>query len=252
MISFSRSIAGSLALTALISASPVLAQVAMEQISPTLNIRQSGSDNRSVVEVTGGAHTGDITQIGDGNQALMLSRGPGSRQSIAQHGADNVGVQMSVGFDNTAVLTQGDASRPGSNNLAVQAQVGARNRARVTQNGSNNAAAQIQTGALTFGQARAVASALTSDLRNGRTDSRLQDLSGLSGGIGNTADLTQDGDDNLAVMIQAGDHNQMDIHQLGGGANVYVQLGDGLRRSATVEQHAGANGVTPITIIQSR
>lgn len=252
MIKASLGLSAGFLLAALMTASPASAQVAIEQISPTLNISQTGSANRSVVEVSGGAHTGDITQTGDGNQALMISRGSGSRQSIAQYGSDNVGVQMSVGFDNTASLTQGNALASGSGNLAIQAQVGARNTARIVQNGSNNAAAQIQTGALTFGQARAVASALTSDLRDGRVNSRIQELAGLSGGVGNTAELTQDGDDNLAVMIQAGDHNQMDIHQVGGAANVYVQLGDGLRRSATVEQQAGINGVTPITIIQSR
>lgn len=244
-------LASGLMLGALSFATPGAAQVAIEQISPTLSVSQSGSHNSSLVEVFG-AHAGDITQVGDRNQAMMISRAPGSRQTISQHGSDNLGVQLSVGFDNTAVMTQGSTLAQGSGNMALQAQIGARNAARITQNGSGNAAAQIQTGALSFNQARAVASNLTSDLREGRAASRVQELSGLGFGVGNSAELTQNGDDNLAVMIQAGDHNQMNITQNGGAANVYVQLGNGLQRTAMVEQHAGANGVTPITIIQSR
>jgi len=227
-----------------------LAQVAMEQISPTLTVRQNGVGNQSLVEVTG-VHEGDVIQVGDTNSAMMISRGA-SRQSIAQYGSDNLGVQMSFGGANVAMLTQGSAAAAGHDNIAIQAQAGYGNSARIVQNGSRNAAAQVQVGPLAFTQAAALAGGVASDLSQGRISSRLTELSDQGSGFGNTAELTQDGDDNLAVMIQAGDHNQMNIHQVGGAANVYVQLGDGLRRTAYVEQQAGVNGVTPITIIQSR
>jgi trimeric autotransporter adhesin len=251
MIKTSTGVAAALVFATLAAASASQAQVAMEQISPALSVRQEGADNRSLVEVSG-AHQGDVVQVGDRNHAVMISRGLGASQSIAQYGADNLAVQMSFGGANDAAIVQGSAASAAYENIAVQAQAGSGNSARITQNGSRNAAAQVQTGTLSFGQALNLAGGLGSDLRQGRIDTTRLELSELGGGTGNTAELTQDGDENLAVMIQAGDHNQMDIHQVGGAANVYIQLGDGLRRSAFVEQRAGANGVTPITIIQSR
>lgn len=235
-----------------VSAGAAAAQVAIEQIPAGVSIRQEGVGNSSTVDISGMGAVGDIVQIGEGNRALMFARGSDARQSIQQHGSYNLGIQASIGAGNVATLTQGTAFSPAAGNVALQAQFGAGNIARIAQNGDRNAAAQVQVARMSTLQALGVAAGLTSDLRNGRAASRVQELSDMGEGSGNTAELVQDGDDNLAVMVQAGNGNHMDITQTGGGANVYMQIGDGLSRTATVEQRAGVNGVTPITIIQSR
>lgn len=236
----------------LVGAPAFAQQVGIEQIAPGQSIRQEGVGNSSTVEISGTGHQGDIVQVGNDNRTLTLARGANARQSIQQHGSNNLGIQASFGLNNVATLTQGSALTPGSGNVALQAQVGANNVAHIVQNGNRNAAAQVQVSRMSMGQALGVAAGLTSDLRAGRAGSRLQELSDMGDGFGNTAELVQDGDDNLAVMVQAGNGNQLDIHQTGGGANVYMQIGDNLSRTATVEQRAGVNGITPIMVIQSR
>jgi hypothetical protein len=214
-------------------------------------IQQSGRANLAAVTHLGEGHRADVIQAGRDNAAHLVATGSGNRQTVSQHGDSNFAAQFSAGQGNRADILQGMAGAEGNRNIALQAQAGAGNVAVIRQRGDRNLAAQAQIGQVSVQQAARAAAGLASDLRRGRT-ARIGELSSLSGGIGNRAEITQDNDDNLAVMLQSGNHNSLDVHQSGGAANVYVQVGDGLNRSAYVDQRAGVNGVTPITIIQSR
>jgi hypothetical protein len=227
--------------------------VTMQQLSLSHRqvIEQSGTGNLARIDASGVGHRANVVQSGAYNTALMSADGARANQTIAQYGHDNFAVQSSRGADNVAVLTQGSAALPGARNVALQAQAGDGNYARITQNGSDNVAAQVQVAKVSLGRSLSMAADLSRDLRQSGPE-LARTLSNMSGGHGNRAELTQDGDDNLALMIQAGDGNSMDIHQSGGAANVYIQIGDNLSRSAYVHQSAGAEGVTPLTIIQSR
>lgn len=189
--------------------------------------------------------SGVVRQEGSGNLALVsigpLGSLPGDDNDfhISQHGSDNGAAQIIRGSGNASVILQGQGALPASGNAAVQVQAGAGNYAFAAQHGDGNIAKQLQAGS---------GAALSAAFLVNNPEAALAAVEALDGGMGNTSLIEQNGDDNIAITIQAGTGNQIGLRQPGAAFASVTQIGNG--HSVAVEQMAGVDGVTPITIIQ--
>ncbi len=202
--------------------------------------------------------SGVIRQSGERNLAGVLIKGDSNDFHVSQFGNDNKAAQALSGSLNQAAIVQGTPDGPtGNGNKAVQVQRGSSNSAYAHQAGSNNVAALVQAGGLGASPTTAEA-ALTgagglaavagSANYTQSAEAVLASYNARGDGTGNSITLQQKGDNSVALLGQFGNDNSIALRQPGDAYASITQFGNG--HSIGIEQQAGTNGVSPITVTQ--
>ena len=202
--------------------------------------------------------SGVIRQSGERNLAGVLIKGDSNDFHVSQLGNDNKAAQAISGSSNQAAIVQCTPDGAlGSDNRAVQVQRGSSNSAYAHQAGSHNVAALVQAGGLgasptTAEAALAGAGGLVGVAGSANytqsAEAVLASYSARGEGTGNSITLQQNGDNNIALLGQFGNDNSIALRQPGDAYASITQFGNG--RSIGIEQQAGTNGVSPITVTQ--
>lgn len=202
--------------------------------------------------------SGVIRQSGERNLAGVLIKGDSNDFHVSQLGNDNKAAQAVSGAFNQAAIVQGTPNgAPGSGNSAVQVQYGGFNSAYAHQAGNNNIAVQVQAGNGGTTEAwaeTALASAGTFATAAGNgnytqsAEAVLASYSARGNGTGNSITLQQNGDNNTALLGQFGDNNSIALRQPGNATAAITQIGS--NHSIGIEQQAGTNGVSAISVTQ--
>lgn len=205
-----------------------------------------------------GLESGVIRQSGQRNLAGVLIDGDSNDFHVSQLGNDNKAAQALSGSYNQAAIVQGTPNgATGNGNKAVQAQLGVGNSAYAHQAGSNNVAVQVQAGSLgatatTAEAALTGAGTLAGAAGNANyaqsAEAVLASYNARGEGTGNSITLQQNGDNNTAVLGQFGDNNNIALRQPGNAYAAVTQFGSG--HTIGIEQQAGTNGVSPISVTQ--
>ena len=202
--------------------------------------------------------SGVIRQAGERNLAGVLIKGDSNDFHVSQLGNDNKAGQALSGSFNQAAIVQGtpDGAK-GSGNKAVQVQLGSSNSAYAHQSGNSNVAVQVQAGGLgtspTVAEAAltgagGLASSAGSSNYVQSAEAVLANYNARGEGTGNSITLQQNGDKNTALLAQFGNDNSIALRQPGNAYASITQFGNG--HAIGIEQQAGTNGVSPITVTQ--
>ncbi|WP_141397803.1 hypothetical protein [Novosphingobium sp. Chol11] len=202
--------------------------------------------------------SGVIRQSGERNFAGVLIKGDSNDFHVSQLGNDNKAAQAVSGAFNQAAIVQGTPNgATGSGNSAVQVQHGGFNSAYAHQAGNNNIAVQVQAGNGGTTEAwaeTALASAGTLGAAAGNAnytqsaEAVLASYSARGNGTKNSITLQQNDDNNIALLGQFGDNNSIALRQPGNATAAITQIGN--NHSIGIEQQAGTNGVSAISVTQ--
>jgi trimeric autotransporter adhesin len=224
----------------------------------------NAGDNNNAAPLTftltplAGLESGVIRQQGQRNLAGVLIAGDSNDFHVSQLGNDNKAAQALSGSFNQAAIVQGTPDGPtGNGNAAVQAQRGVGNSAYAHQAGNNNIAVEVQAGSTGATKPWAEAALATAGTLAGAAgnasyaqsaEAVLASYSARGDGTGNSITLQQNGDNNTALLGQFGNDNSIALRQPGNAYAAVTQLGD--NHSIGIDQRAGTNGVSPITVTQ--
>lgn len=202
--------------------------------------------------------SGVIRQSGERNLAGVLIKGESNDFHVSQFGNDNKAAQALSGSFNQAAIVQGTPDGPtGSGNKAVQVQHGGSNSAYAHQAGNSNVAVQVQAGGIgatpawaetTLTSAGTLAGAAGNANYTQSAEAVLASYNARGAGTGNSITLQQNGDGNTALLGQFGNDNSIALRQPGNAYAAVTQIGNG--HSVGIEQQAGTNGVSPISVTQ--
>lgn len=213
----------------------------------TATVTQSaGNDQIGAIGQLGDDNLADLTQSGTQNAGLVLQGGEAKNMAdIDQTGSQGIVILGQLGeiggtMGNTANITQG-----GTENAMLIGQGGQDNTATIDQKGTGNGLVGGSTleGGIAVGQygsgndVKVDQNATTSAviIGQGNIDPSFPltlSLSSLGTAIvpveGNSADVTQTGEDNIAVIAQAGDDNTATVTSQAGMENdiLILQTGD--------------------------
>lgn len=202
--------------------------------------------------------SGVIRQSGERNLAGVLIKGDSNDFHVSQLGNDNKAAQALSGSFNQAAIVQGTPGGPtGNSNSAVQMQRGTGNSAYAHQAGNSNLAVQVQAGNGGTFEAWATAELATAGTLAGvagnanytqSAEAVLASYNARGDGTGNSITLQQNGDNNIALLGQFGDNNSIALRQPGNASAAIMQIGN--NHAIGIEQQAGTNGVSAISVTQ--
>ncbi|WP_055435844.1 hypothetical protein [Lacinutrix algicola] len=208
---------------------------------------QSGTSNNSYAVQNGNGNTLSSTQSGMGNKSDQsqnsIGAAAGNNATVTQSSSGNKAKQVQVGGGNSANAVQHAVTGPGVNNYVEQNQIGNDNTAYSDQDGDGGRVRQDQTGNDNNATVNQYAAGAGNAVYQRQMGSNNTITSGQFGGAGNLASTYQDdlnmgstsqtGNDNQALLVQKsqgglghmasiiqnGDRNMADVLQLGPGGD---------------------------------